>query len=257
MNSTSSWRSARTCRYIVSLIGISIVLLGQDEQAQETGRDATATAKMVDQIANRNQAPKLVKSPSGLVPVFPKDYDWDEQHRVRAALYELHKDTTGDLWEELVRRADDPRYSLTLREDGEGASTWSVGDFCSDLAYSRLVAVFQRHLPRTKDSAQYNRVIYLDIGVEATDLAKWRKKRQTKSLYQLQVEVCQRALARLSKVKGVSHDDKDKARKQIEAEIETLQTTKRPVLRGSNLDGLETYSAEQAKSIREKLGRRR
>jgi len=129
----------------------------------------------------------------------------------------------------------------------------SVGDFCHELALNRLVGVFEQHLPEGKNRPEINPRIHLDVGLTPS-LAEWRNKRKGQPVYQLQIELCEKALAQLATAKGVSQDSKDAARKKIESELTKLRTTKKPVFLESNLDGLETYDAEDVKLIREKLG---
>jgi hypothetical protein len=226
------------------------IVWGQNRGGQVVKRDTQAVAQMVDDIANRNRAPKFVDGPTHPVPLFPEDYDWGEQDRVRAALGELLKDTTDELWEELVRKQDDPRYSLTTRGRNDRPYNRSVGYYCRDIARGRLVDVFRRHLPRDPNKDGWP--VSVDIGIKK--LAEWRKERKDKSLYQLQIETCELALKQLPEVEGVPEKEKDLARAGIEAEIENLKRRKGPIFRDYGLDGIETYTAEEAKAVRDTFG---
>lgn len=254
---SSKWhRMVCNCVLIAGLGLTSMSFVWQHAGGQEVNRDVSEVAKKVDQIANGNPAPKLMKiSHPNLpdrIPLFPANYDWTEESRVLEALSKLHKDTTKELWEELVRKANDPRYSLTLADNGGRPVTWTVGNFCKDLAYSRLTNVFQRHMP-SKDDDDRGRQVHLDMGFDGVDLATWRKARMEKTLYQLQIEVGEQALMRLPKVERLSRDQKDSVRKLIESEIEKLKKTKEPVYLKSNAAGLDTYTEEQANYIRKTL----
>jgi hypothetical protein len=213
---------------LAALSLIAVVFLGHAAGEQKAERDAKAVAKMVEDIASRNKAPKIVDLPNEWprkVPRFPKSYDWKEQERVYKALAKLYKDTSVELWEELVRKAGDRRYSLTIVSQQSGNSrNDTVGNVCRRLAYDRLIDVFQRHMPAWPERCGWT--VRLDVGIE--DLAAWRKKRNDKSLYQLQIEVCERALKEVQKVKGISQEMKDEARKKIKSEIKKLTRTKRP-----------------------------
>jgi hypothetical protein len=216
---------------------------------------AKAAAKMVDAIANRNEPPELVKTPSRL-PLFPKDYDWDEQERVRSALAKLHEDMTVEVWEELVRKSDDRRYSLTTKNKAEDPENHSVGYFCSSLGWWWLKGVYEQHLPDDENSIKEGAKI--DLGMENhSRLADWRKKRKDKTLYQLQLELCEIVVARLAKVKGISQKVRDSTRKKIEAEIKKLRRTKRPIFVETNIAGIELYDADEAKKIRKQLERKK
>jgi len=124
-----------------------------------------------------------------------------------------------------------------------------VGGVCSQLAYSRLIGIFWQHLPRSpiKDGQK----LYLDVGI--VDITEWRKQRAAKPLSELQIEVCEKAMEALSKVEGVPQDEKAKARKKIEAEIDKLKNAKKPVpiLGGHNFRRRGVYNAELAKRVRD------
>jgi hypothetical protein len=211
---------------------------------------------MVDDIANRNPAPQLVEVIGGELPLFSSHYDWKEQERVFEAVGKLYHDETVEGWEEMVRKANDLRYSLTLKNNSGtfALGNWTVGRFCRERAYWQLVGAFHRHLPRT---GEFRWRIPLEIGVQPMSLAEWRKKRMNKSLDELQIEVGELTLAQLASVKGVSTDEKQSSRKLIQAEIDKLQTTKRAVLRKSSVDKFERYSADEAVEIRKEVGKSR
>jgi hypothetical protein len=234
-----------------------IAVVGLREAAGGEGKksEATAAAKLVDAIVNRNEPPKLVDRREGWpsrLALFPEGYDWKEDDRVRAALDNLYQDTTVELWEELVRRESDPSYCVTLVSvKNEDAEIQSIGDVCGELAWSRLTVVYKRHLPPARSKDDGSRIT-LDIGV--TDLAKWRKERKDKSLYQLQIEVCEKAIKELSKIERAPEDEKVAAQKKIEAEIENLRRAKQPVLvkyKGYFVAFRQFgYDAELAKKVR-------
>jgi hypothetical protein len=211
----------------LSLIGL--IVLGKGAEGKKAKRDAKAVAKMVEDIASPNKAPKIVDRPDkypNRVPQFPKGYDWKDQRRVYKARVKLYEDTSVELWEELVRKAPDRRYSLTVTSQQSGDSyNFTVGGVCNHLAYSRLIGVFQQHMPLDPNHDGFR--LRLDVCIKS--LPAWRKERKDKSLYQLQIEVCERALKELQKVKRVSQTKKEAARKKIEAEIEKLRKTKRPI----------------------------
>jgi hypothetical protein len=231
---------------IISLASIGVGLLGKDTVPQPKKRDAKAVAKMVDDIASRNKPPREVQTRLGPRPLFPKDYDWREQSRVKVALRKLKADTTIEVWDQMLRKGGDQRYSLTYINKGDCPENLWVGYFCGSFAYLRLAGVFEQHLP--PDPHNDSRAVYLDLRIG--DLVEWRKERKDKAFYELQIEVCQRALKALRKVKDISRDKKDAACKKIEAEIKKLRKTKRPIYLKTNRLGLDTYSVEDAKRFR-------
>jgi hypothetical protein len=238
-----------------SLTLIGLVFLGeahcpaQTTGAQVVSRDGKRVAKMVDDLANRNKLPKIVERRAGRprkLPLFPEEYDWKEDERVRKAVQELYQDTTVDLWEELVRKAHDPRYCNTTWDAGEEAVILSVGDVCRRLAYGRLCDGFKEHLP---SFPPHGCPIQLESAFK--DLPAWRKERQDNPLYQLQIEVCEMAIRELPKVdsKVLSDREKADARKEIETEITNLRRTEEPIFREYSWFG-SWYGPELAKEVR-------
>jgi hypothetical protein len=240
----------------VSTLALNGVGIFGQNGARATKKREKNVAKMVDAIANRNKPPNFVKTPSDSfkeTPLFPKSYNWREDERVLKALNQLHKDMRVELWEELVRKSEDPRYSLTTKDKAENAVNRSVGRFCRDLANWRLHGVYEHHLPDDENSIKEGAKI--NLGIEhPRSLLEWRKKNKGKSLYQLQIELCELAVTRLAKVKGISQEQKDSTLRKIKAEITKLRKTKRPIFLESNVAGLEVYDAEEAMKIRKQLG---
>jgi hypothetical protein len=240
---------------IFGLVLIPAAVLDEAAGGEKRKADAKRAAEMVDAIVNRNKAPKLVKWQGDFpswAALFPEDYDWKEEARVRKAISQLERDQTEEVWEELVKRIGDRRYSETVTSVKTGdAYIKAVGSVCGWLAYSRLIGVFWQHLPLSpfKDGE----ILRLDVGIRIGDLAKWRKQRAAMSLYELQIEVCEKAIEALAKVERVPQAQKDQARKKIEAEIAKLKKTKRPVhVQGDyNFEERGVYNADLAKRVRQ------
>jgi len=241
---------------IVGLVLIPAVGLGEARGGEKPKADARRAAEKVDAIVNRNKAPKVVgwsdRSPPPSptkAALFPEDHDWKEEERVQKAIDQLEKDRTEAVWEELVKRRGDRRYSeIVTTVKTADASIRTVGDICDELAYTRLIGVFWQHLPLV-EGKDGDMELPLDIGIR--DLSRWRKQRATKALYKLQIEVCEKAIKALAKVKRVPRAEKDKARKKIKAEIAKLKKTKRPVHVQA-----ESYSYEERGKYNAKLADR-
>jgi hypothetical protein len=185
------------------------------------------------------------------VALFPKKYDWKEDRRVQRALDHLYRDTSVELWEECVKRTKDARYCLTLTSPvNDDAHNFSVGSILHNFAKDRLRMVFEQHLPVGKGRPRYYRV-----GVK--DLAKWRMERKDKPLYELQIEVCEKALVELARDARFSKAQKNQAQQKIDAKIKKLRETKRAfVYRFEEFDpgfwGCG-YDAELARRAREAI----
>jgi hypothetical protein len=201
---------------------------------------------------NANKPPTVVDRRAGSpkkVPLFPEQYDWNEEKRVLKALDKLYTDSSVELWEELIQREKDTRYAVTIVSPVETPKMLSVGSICSELAYSTLVGVFRQHLP--PDPRKDGSSITLDVTDKS--LGEWRKARKDKALYELQIEVCETAIDMLSKTKGIPEDQMLTARRRIADEIEKLKAGKRPFIpkRESFQDFKHVYTRELAKRIRE------
>jgi hypothetical protein len=187
---------------------------------------------MVEAIASPNKPPKLnneIRPGSRKRHRFPTDYDWKKQKKVYKALVKVYKDCSAEIWEELVHKIGDRRYSLTVTDKtNEDSYNLTVGDVCRELAYDRLVGVFVRHRPRDERGNEMHPRIRLDIGIK--DLAAWRKERKDKAFWELQIEVCERALQQLEMTPGATPANKKRARKKIQAEIKKLKRTKQPIV---------------------------
>ena len=226
-------------RRVLALSSVIVIVAGASsgkEAGSEAKRDAKEAAKLVDEIANRNKPPELKgRFPQRMaprVPVFPKSYDWREDKRVSDNLKKLWADNSIELWEELVRMdGTDARYCITVKTPGDNAKILSVGDICQSLAYGRVLDVYKRVLPVNPHNECAR--IYLNSGIGDKGLAEWRKERKNKSLYELQIEVCENALRSLAKdkeLKDVSEAQRKLIRQKIEGQIEKLKRTKAPIL---------------------------
>jgi hypothetical protein len=245
----------------VGILGLAGPALFGQEDKPAANRDAKAIARMIDDLANRNTPPPLLKDSrveSFKIPLFPEDYDWKEQDRVKRALRELTGAATAEQWEELIKRADDAKYCLTVMEVTSGLYTlgnWSVGDLCRVLAYEELVGAFE-HDPSLGEDPSGQHYIYLKPGFDWEDIADWRKKRMDKSLVELQMEAGDRGLVELAKDDRLRQSLKDDVRGKIQAKLETLRRTKQPILRKDLPGWLMFYSPKTAKECREWLGRK-
>jgi hypothetical protein len=210
----------------LDLIGVGA--LGAGPEGPTAKRDPSTAAKVVDAIANANKPPKLVTRAAGEpreVPLFPDGYDWKEDRRVEKALDQLFQTATVELWEELVRREHDRAYCITLYHEHGYTSVWTVGFVCGNFAFENLIHPCQQHLPDFPGGHRREFDFAFELRKCLTD---WRKKRADKSLYQLQIEVCETALSELPQLELLSEKDKDLARKRIEAEIARLRRSKEP-----------------------------
>jgi hypothetical protein len=205
---------------------------------------------MINDLANSNPRPKLVEIAAFVEPVFVPDYNWDELRRVWKAFATVVDEPSSELWEEALKHTRDDRYALTMRNNGPNAKNYSVGDLCGVIVGSR---VFFAAAWRSDPDNQGRKDVWLKLGVD--DVARWRADRSSKALYELQIEICQRALDELDNAtnKDVPTRAKAHIRKQLTAWIDELRTAKQPLFFGVLMDGYEVFNADQAQRIRKRL----
>jgi hypothetical protein len=169
----------------LGLIGVGV--LGAAAKDPTAKRDPSTAAKLVDAIANANKPPKLVTRRAGEpreVPLFPEGYDWKEDGRVEKALERHFQTTTVELWEELVRRENDPAYCITLYGEGGDTLIYPAGAIYGNAAFEHLIHPFQQHLPRLSEDHRRELKFTFELREHLGD---WCKKRADKPLYQLQI----------------------------------------------------------------------
>jgi hypothetical protein len=231
----------------VCLIGCVAVLCEARYADPASAEEQKTPAELIVALASRNPAPKLVKARigAGNAPLFSQDYDWDDYKRVGRAWRELDSASTPDVWEELLKHLDDKRYSLTLDSASPGlpggddvGENFSVGDVCRTLAQEWLTYPVKRHaVDANVPTKPWAKIV---PSIVLPDLAEWRKARATKTLYELQIEVCELALAELESLKATA-EQKRQIRAALQAELDQLKTTKRPVLPQRSICGIETW----------------
>jgi hypothetical protein len=238
-----------------ALAASTLCLLGETAPGGEPQGVPEDPAKLISALATTNSPPKVVmldRGPEGSVPVFPKDFDWKEQERVFAALGRLARDTRMEVWDAALRSTGDRRYCLTVKDLIDNPKNCTVGDFCWDVVSQHLCYVYLRHLPAHPTKNYY--LFFLPDGVGPLD--KWREQRKDKAMYELQIDVCEAAIAQLGKEKDVSEKEVQKAKVAIEAEIKKLRESKKPIYRAVlPLGEIDAYSPEDLPKIAERLKR--
>ncbi len=155
---------------------------------------------MVEALANRNPAPALAgdRLPD---PVFAENYDWQEDTRVWIAFHAL-VDHAEDAWHEMVAHLDDGRYCLVydtvnVSSTKGYAVILTVGEACREIIAGSLTDVYLQHLQL--DKMGYLRMQMRDVTSDRKKLRAWCEARSTKSLSELQVEMCDWAILELEK----------------------------------------------------------
>ncbi len=225
-----------------------------NERDENTKKGRLVMINIVDDLANHNKAPLLVRQGSGWMPLYCTDYDWKEDQRVSSALAKLQQERCDELWDELVRRSNDKHYCRTLKDKNEhfALGNWTVGMFCSILADDWLLGICEQHLPSDPDKDGYR--ISLDYGIsKAGGLPKWRNERSKKALYELQIDICEEAILEIAKMPKISQREEVKARKKIQGEIATLRRIRRAIFTDYSSMPMMFYHQKEAENIRRLL----
>lgn len=216
-------------------------------------RESPYYEAMIEGLVSRNAPPEMVRIKVGAakLPLFPADYDWEEQARILTLSGHLTTNDDPRLWEHYLRHMDDKRYAVTVgTEPGHYAENYSVGDICYEAAWARLdfAMVHLKQIP-----GEQHDVIRLDLG--NTVLTKWRKERATKRLYELQIELCETALEKVAVEDGLSQEAKERISKELREKKSLLVKTKEPRFAFATWDGYDKYNAKMAQEIRERFER--
>lgn len=224
--------------------------------AEAPSKTRKELAPMIDAMANRNPEPETIGRRRLLAkPVFAENYNWDEDKRAGRAFVAVRRDDGEDLWEELLNHFDDKRYAGIVEVNGASLEKYNVGGLCMLLAYDRLSSAFEKFLPVN----DIGHPIWPNYGVGG-DLVQWRKERADKSLYELQIEVCEVAMKSLEaegRKEGLPHDAVRESCAKIQERIEQLRREKRPFFRMLVIDSWHRYSEEEADRIRKGLKEKR
>lgn len=228
---------------------LSSAMQSQCDDRQTESQKRRRTTELIEALANRNPSPRLMKSFGGARPLFPAEYDWDEQSRIRKAFAALASKGSAEGWEELLRHSDDDRYCLTMMQNGafNYPTNRSVGDICEIVARWQLTGVAKDQLAKLRPGFAGQ----INLG---KPLSEWRSARTDKELYQLQIEVCEMAL---QKARGASNVVSEERRGEVcvalEAEIKILKDTEQPIFKRFPMGYYEFYNSESAEEIRNKL----
>ena len=188
--------------------------------------DGLEPKMVIDALANKNPQPEYVNNR----PVFDSNFDWNEHGRVWDLLTTLARNAEV-LFPQLVEHMDDTRYCTTVKFNvGGGSQNWTVGRACRILLTRTLSAAYYQHLT-PQSVAIYAQMRSPDIA--SSELVEWCEKRSGKQLFQLQIEVCELAIAKLERPEcnlGGSKKVRAKWIEAIQAEAESMAKFKRAAL---------------------------
>lgn len=212
---------------------------------------------LIDSLASKNKLrPKVVevtnRGKSITFPVFPDNFDFAEQTRVRDQLEKLTHTDRSELWSNLLSHFSDERYSLTVIDEDDETYSMMVGDWCRELAERDLYAAYFPHVPPIRDLERRGQIYaawkrYPEPSILSPE---WREQNANKPLWELQIEFCEWAITEAPGLKQVSEDNRIKFVEKIRAEIERLKATHAPVINQRKL------TDEARAAVTEKIAKR-
>ena len=207
------------------------------ESRSANSTDRSDYKRLVSSLSNNNPPPRLVGGEPDQRPVFAKNYDWVEQERVLKVIQTL-LDNAEPALSELAENLGDTRYCITFDQDYIVNDT--IGDTCRTILGESLTAAYMPHIPHGILSEA--RLYQPDVLKGDDKTRAWIREQVSKQrpLYELQIELCQWAIneiPNISDLAKVSDTEKQTAIRNIQAQIETLRTTRKPVLRKSIIQG--------------------
>ena len=242
-------RGSATLVFAFALIS-GFFILPRTVSAEQPADRVHEMDRLIDAIASRNEAPKLVGEERFAYPSFPEKFDWDDEKRVQKAAWALAQDDSNDLWGCLVKHFHDKRYSGTCQIDENHPWNYEVGTICVFIARNKLCCAHLLHLEPGKtrhyggptfnlvseDSRDFlpdslQRKLHYAPHLQETDaLAKWYHAREGEPLYELQIEVCEWAVDNVENASGAAEKPKKDFVADVRKEIESLKRNKTPVV---------------------------
>lgn len=216
-----------------SFLVVSLVIgfaLETDAFAQTNPSVPTGEKTMLDfsvnELANPNKPPELVKSKQFLRPSYPTDYDFDQDRRIRSLFFKIVRSESDGVWELLIQHCDDSRYSIVIGDNGTDAEIWTVGRICRYVTKSRMLILDRIH-------SDVNSVDRPDVQLRATadigDIKSWWETNGKKPLHDIQLEQCKDNLSRLLSHPELPDSTKEYYQKKISEEIELLTKSRKPI----------------------------
>lgn len=257
-----SFKPRKLCRYVGISVVTSVLWINPAlGMCDEPDVKQLTPRQMIDALASTNAPPVLQKNDKQLLieygptqlPIFPIDFDWENQENVLTTARELSQTESLEVWDEILKHFDDKRYCITLWKEYENPETCSVGQMCCNIAYHRLDGAFLENLGLD------DRFLPLRIPLENKEfenLPAWRKNRQKSTWVEMQIEVGELVLAAIPKVQYISPERREMLRVQTQEKINTIKQTGIPHFEPFRRK-LATFTPAVAERIRDRLNQGR
>jgi hypothetical protein len=240
---------------------------GQEPEHEQSGTSGLKKPKeegvaidareIIDALENHNRAPKIVGAMPDEEPLFDKKYDWREQDRVAKAIQRL-VDHAEQAWPELFKHFSDNRYSITYCRSfsADRPINYDIGDVCNSIVLKYLAAGYNQHRPPGERAWRMLHVPFFAGNRES--VKKWCQARAGKKLYELQIEMCERAIPLVAGLTDVPEETRGKSIAAIKSQIDELRKSRTAVkvkafagtLAGTEM--MQLYSKQRATRIRER-----
>jgi len=148
----------------------------QTAPAADVARDEWST--ILQEMGNHNSPPPIHRPHHHRTAIYPANYDWSEQERIRNSWMHLLENARG-AFPALVEHLDDERYCLTMANVSDETSNYTVAGIC------RITIA---HVIEFLPGPQTYEVRFFYLPGQAADLKRWFEPRRQMSLADLQRE---------------------------------------------------------------------
>ncbi|MCY2985435.1 MAG: hypothetical protein NTY15_17555 [Planctomycetota bacterium] len=208
---------------------------------------------LIQNLTNKNPAPALVKLTAGSAPLFPADYDWDEDQRIVALLKGI-SDLAGkkpdNVWRSLIECKNE-EYCICLKyPNGSGISgeVISVREICRRAAMMILMEPIN-----TIDVVDdRGRRPFLPVFKE-NEFEQWIVERPQESLVELQREVLHRAIDRVEEIDRLPDPSRSKFIEALRRRESLWGRKTKTEIKQRIFVELSCYSPSDAKEIAKRI----
>lgn len=244
----------------VALLSISLLTVvlgslteadGPDKPAENSDPARLAAVekgeRLIKALSTTNRPPRLYDANEDLLPIFPKDFDWKEYARVRAALKDLDANSE-EVWPTIVEHMTDTDYCFTVRFI-DSAVNYSRGDVCLRLAQTWISDGYAGLMPGG-DGQQFRLP-----GDNPKTLQEWCRARRGKTFVEMEIDAAEWAISTIQKEQREPREILDLEIAGIRERVAKLRKTNKP--RRYEFFQMETaaeYNEKEAAGFRERAG---
>jgi hypothetical protein len=210
---------------ILAVIAFGMLLQMRILHGEETGKDTPDTESLVEAIKSHSSAPKVHLPKDRHGHPFGSDFDWADYARVNQSIKYL-ADHAEEAWPVMVEHLGDTRYSTTIDEE-DAAYVYTVGDICKKIIRDHLAKGYLLHYSEGFVSDEPYHAINAPGDLNSEALKNWCEKREDKKLYELQIEMCEWVIKKMSRLERFSEEDRQAFIEAVRQEIEELKKSQK------------------------------